>query len=67
MSTMVSKATHASRVKYIDVIYACGHTANVKVSPTVGAKLVREIQREAKRDNCGSCRIIAANKARCAQ
>ena len=64
MSNIASHAIHASRVMYIDVVYACGHRANVKVSPTTNAKLIREIQRETKRAKCGTFRKLAANKAR---
>ena len=48
MSTIVSEATHASRVRYLRRRHACGHTAEVKVSPTISAAYVREIRREAK-------------------
>jgi hypothetical protein len=64
MSTIVSLATHASRVKFLEVVNACGHTVEVKVSPSISAAYIREIRREAKRLLCAGCRAAAANKAR---
>jgi hypothetical protein len=64
MSTIVSSAMHASRVKYIDVVYACGHTVSLKVSPTISADYIREIRREAKVSLCQVCRTSAGSKAR---
>ena len=63
MSTIENKAAHASRVKLLEVVNACGHTSEVKVSPSISPVYVREIRREAKRSLCAGCRS-AANKAR---
>ena len=63
MSTSQNDATHASRVKYLEVVNACGHTSEVKVSPSIRSVYVREIRREAKRLLCAGCRS-AASKAR---
>jgi hypothetical protein len=64
MSAIQNKASHASRVKYLEVVNACGHITEVKVSPTICDAYVREIRREAKRLLCAGCRATAANKAR---
>jgi hypothetical protein len=64
MSTLVSKATHASRVKFIAVVFQCGHTSSIKVAPAISAQFVRQIRREAKQRLCSSCRKVAAVKAR---
>lgn len=62
MSTIVSSALHGSRVKYIAVVYACGHTVSLKVSPTISADYICEIRREAKVSPCQVCRTSAARR-----
>jgi hypothetical protein len=64
MSTFEGRATHASRVKFIAVVYQCGHTASIKVAPATSDQFVRQIRREAKQRLCPGCRTVAAVKAR---
>ena len=64
MSTFASDRLHEARVRYISVVYACGHCHQVKVSPAISDAYMREIRREAKRLLCAGCRVAAACKAR---
>jgi hypothetical protein len=64
MSTLASDRLHGSRVRYISVVYACGHIRQVKVSPAISDAYLREIRREAKRLSCSNCQTTAATKAR---
>ena len=63
MSTLASNQLHESRVRYISVVYACGHIRQVKVSPAISDAYLREIRREAKQRLCSTCRTVAAVKA----
>jgi hypothetical protein len=56
MATSLSHTLHASRVKYLRVVHACGHPVDVKISPTTSSANVRAITREAKRSLCPACR-----------
>ncbi len=52
------------RAQYLELVHACGHVMQIKVAITVRSEFVRELLRDARREDCRNCVNAAARKAR---